>query len=129
VKFNGTSAAPTSWTSTQIKAPVPASATTGNVVVTVDTHASNGVTFTVIPHITSPLSPASGPVGTSVTISGTGFGATKGTSTVTFNAKTATPTSWSDTEIKAPVPSGATTGPVVVTVGGNKSNGVTFTVN
>lgn len=36
------------------------------------------------PHITS-LNPTSGPVGTSVTITGTGFGGTQGTSTVAFN--------------------------------------------
>ena len=39
-----------------------------------------------------------------------------------------TPTSWSATSITVPVPSGATTGNVVVTVGGVASNGVSFTV-
>ena len=63
-----------------------------------------------------------------VTISGTNFGSTKGTSTVTFNGTTATPTSWSATSIVVPVPSGATTGNVVVTVGGTASNALTFTV-
>src|SRR5262249_39744249 len=38
------------------------------------------------------------------------------------------PSSWSDTSVVAPVPSGATTGPVVITVNGEASNGVTFTV-
>ncbi len=74
------------------------------------------------------LSPASGPVGTSVTITGTNFGPTQGTSTVTFNGTAATPTSWSATNIVAPVPTGATTGNVVVTVGGVASGGTTFTV-
>ena len=69
------------------------------------------------PNIVS-LGPASGPVGTSVTITGTNFGTTQGTSTVTFNGTAATPTSWSATSIVVPVPSGATTGNVVVTVGG-----------
>jgi hypothetical protein len=36
--------------------------------------------------------------------------------------------SWSDTRIVALVPANATTGPVVVTVGGVPSNGVTFTI-
>jgi hypothetical protein len=63
-----------------------------------------------------------------VTISGANFGATQGSSTVTFNGTTATPTSWSATSIVAPVPAGATTGNVVVTVGGVASNGVNFTV-
>ena len=47
---------------------------------------------------------------------------------MTFNGTTATPTSWSATSIVVPVPAGATTGNVVVTVGGVASNGQTFTV-
>src|SRR5260370_41993592 len=70
-----------------------------------------------VPSITS-LNPTSGLVGSSVTISGANFGATQGTSTVTFSGIAATPTSWSATSITAPVPAGATTGNVVVTVGG-----------
>jgi len=64
-----------------------AGATTGNVVVTVGGVASNGVSFTVTapgPSITS-LNPTSGLVGASVTITGANFGATQGTSTVTFS--------------------------------------------
>ena len=74
------------------------------------------------------LSPASGSVGTAVTISGANFGATKGTSVVRFNGTVGTPTSWSASAIVVPVPAGATTGPVVVTVNSAASNGVTFTV-
>ncbi|HKV25954.1 MAG TPA: Ig-like domain-containing protein [Candidatus Acidoferrum sp.] len=130
VKFNGTVATPTSWNATSIVAAVPTGATSGNVVVTVGGVTSNGVNFTVTtpaPSIMS-LSPASGAVGTSVTISGANLGAAQGTSTVRFNGTTATPTSWSATSIGVPVPSGATTGSVVVTVGGVASNGATFTV-
>jgi hypothetical protein len=79
------------------------------------------------PNITS-LSPASGSVGTSVTISGTNFGTTQGTSTVKFNGTTATPTNWTATSIVAPVPNGASTGNLVATVGGAASNGVNFAV-
>jgi hypothetical protein len=75
------------------------------------------------------LSPSSGPAGTLVTITGTNFGATQGESTINFNGTAATPTSWSATSIVVPVPPGATTGNVVVTVGGQASNGVAFTVN
>jgi len=130
VKFNGTTATPTSWSATSIVVPVPAGASSGNVVVTVNGTASNGVTFTVsspTPAISS-LSPASGAVGTAVTINGTNFGAAQGSSTVTFNGTAATPTSWSATSIVAPVPAGATSGDVVVTVNGAASNGVAFTV-
>jgi len=127
VAFNGITTTPTSWSDTSIVAPVPVGAATGPVVVTVAGNASNGVAFTVIPQISS-LSPNSGPIGTSVTISGTNFGATQGTSTITFNGTAATPSSWAATTIVAPVPAGATTGPVVVTVGGQASAGVTFTI-
>ncbi|PYV68657.1 MAG: hypothetical protein DMG97_24190 [Acidobacteria bacterium] len=127
VKFNGVTSTPTSWSSSKIVAPVPGAATTGNVVVTVGSSASNGVQFTVTPNISS-LAPNSGAVGASITISGSGFGSTQGTSTIKFNGTTATPTSWSAASIVAPVPSGAATGNVVVTVNNVASNGVSFTV-
>jgi hypothetical protein len=130
VRFNGTTATPTSWSASSIVVRVPSGATTGSVVVTVGGLASNSLSFTVsasAPTITS-VSPSSGPTGTSVTIAGANFGATQGISTVRFNGTAATPTSWSAGSIVAPVPSGATTGPVTVTVGGAVSNGVSFTV-
>jgi len=130
VTFNGVIATPSSWSETSIVAPVPGGATTGPVVVTVGGQASNGVTFTVPPpppQINS-LSPTFGPIGAGVTIAGLNFGATQGSSTVTFNGMAATPSSWSGTSIIVPVPSGVTTGPVVVTVEGQASNRVTFTV-
>src|SRR5947207_1827852 len=117
----------TRWRDISIVVSVPGGATTGNVVVTVGGVASNGVSFTVTssaPAITS-LNPTTGPVGTAVTITGTNFGTT---GTVTFNGTTASTTSWSATSIVASVPGGATTGNVVVTVGGVASNGVNFTV-
>ena len=80
------------------------------------------------PSITS-LSPVSGAVGASVTITGTNFGSSQGTSAVTFNSTTTTTiTSWGATSIVAVVPTGATTGNVVVTVSGVASNSKTFTV-
>ena len=131
ITFNGIAATSTSWSATSIVAPVPAGATTGNVVVTVGGAASNGMAFTVTtasaPSITS-LNPTTGAVGTQVTIAGMNFGASRGSSTVTFNGIAAAPTSWSATSIVAPVPTGATNGNVVVTVGGVASNGLTFTV-
>ncbi|MCU1241416.1 MAG: hypothetical protein JWO71_2142, partial [Candidatus Acidoferrum typicum] len=129
--FNGVATTPTSWTATGITAPVPTGATTGNVVVTVSGQSSSGVTFTVTtlpPPTLANLNPPLGLIGTSVTITGTNFGPSKGTSTVTFNGVAAVPTSWSMTSIVAPVPSGATTGSVLVTVGGVTSNGSNFTV-
>jgi hypothetical protein len=129
VKFNGTTASATSWSATSITATVPAGATTGNVVVTVSGVASAGKAFTVVaaPSITS-LSPTSGAPGTVVTITGTNFGAAQGTGTVSFNGTAGTPTSWNATTIKVPVPTGATTGNVVVRASGVDSNGKPFTV-
>jgi hypothetical protein len=126
VTFNGTAATPTSWSATNIAVPVPIGSSSGNVVVTVGGAASSGTPFTVLPSISS-LSPTIGPVGTPITITGSGFGPTQGTSTVTFNGIAATPTSWSTTSIAVRVPAGATTGSVIVTVGGATSysnNGV-----
>jgi hypothetical protein len=79
--------------------------------------------------IISSLSPNFGPVGTAVTITGTNFGSSQGTSTVTFNGVPATVTTWNGTSIAVSVPSGATTGSVFVTVSGVASNGITFTVS
>jgi len=128
VTFNGAVAAVTSWNDTSIIVTVPLGATSGNVVVTAGTGvASNSVSFTVVPNISS-IAPNSGGIGSVVVITGTTFGATQGSSTVTFNGTAATITNWSATSITAAVSAGATTGSVVVTAGGVSSSGVPFTV-
>jgi IPT/TIG domain/Bacterial Ig-like domain (group 2)/Kelch motif/Galactose oxidase, central domain len=130
VQFNGTTATTFAlWSPTSIKVAAPTGATTGNVVVTVGGMASNGKSFTVkpTPSITG-LSTTFGAVGISVTISGANFGTPQGTSTVKFNGVTATPTSWGASQIMVPVPSGASTGSVVVNTSGVDTNGVNFTV-
>lgn len=128
VTFNGTTATVTSWANTKVVATVPTAATTGNVVVTVSTQASNGVSFKVLPHITSD-SPTTQPIGKNVTINGSGFGTSQGSSTITFGGVTASAATWTTTQIVATVPSGVAIGsdPIVVTVGGSASNSVTFT--
>ena len=129
VKFNGTTATVGIWTDSAIVTTVPTGATTGNVVVTVAGVDSNGIAFTVgsDPIITS-MSPSAGSVGTSITISGANFGATQGTSVVTFNGKAATATSWSATSIVVQVPANATSGNLVVTAAGVASNATPFIV-
>lgn len=82
-----------------------------------------------VPPTISGLSPTSGSVGTPVTISGNNFGGSQGTSTVKFNGMTSTPAGWSNTSIDTLVPAGATTGQVVVNVGGVNSNGASFSIN
>ena len=132
ITFNGTTASVTSWSTTSITVTVPNGATTGPVVATVSGVTSNSVSFSALSLVATPtiinLSPTSGAVGTSATIMGTSFGATQATSTVTLNNASVPVTTWSDTRIVVTVPSGATTGNVVVTVSGVGSNGVNFIV-
>ena len=78
--------------------------------------------------VVSTLTPATGPAGTIVTLDGLNFGATQSGSTLTFNGVTAAITSWNDRTIVTTVPLYSTTGPVVVTVSGVASNGLTFVV-
>lgn len=80
------------------------------------------------PPTISSLSPTSGEIGISVTITGTNFGTSQGSSTVTFGGVAANATSWSSTQIVATVPDGTVSGNVIVTVVGVASNGVNFTV-
>jgi hypothetical protein len=76
----------------------------------------------------SSFSPASGPVGTSVTIHGHNFSGPNVTS-VTFNGTSATFTIDNAQKITATVPSGATTGPIAVTSpDGTATSATNFTV-
>ena len=128
VKFGGTPVTKAQLTgSTFILATVPAGALTGTVTVTTGaTTLTSNATFKVKPTIKT-FSPPSGPVGTSVMITGTGL--TQATR-VTFNGTSATFTVNSDTQITATVPTGATTGKIaLVTKGGSAISSGTFTVN
>lgn len=74
----------------------------------------------------SSLSSYASPAGTVVTITGTGFGATKTSSWVTFAGVRGTHLSWTDTEITAMVPTRSDPGYVGVVVDGVWSNGLYF---
>lgn len=77
----------------------------------------------------SSFSPSSGTVGTTVTITGDDFDPTAANNSVTFNGTAATVSSSTRTQIVTTVPSGATTGPISVTVNGKKTTFSTdFTV-
>jgi IPT/TIG domain-containing protein/List-Bact-rpt repeat protein len=128
VAFNGVGATFTVSSDTSIQATVPAGATTGTLTVTTPGGtATSGNSFTVVsPPAIASFAPTSGPVGTTVTISGTKF---TGASAVAFNGVGATFTLSSDTSIQATVPAGATTGPLSVTTpGGTATSGSSFTV-
>ena len=87
------------------------------------------ISSTSSPVITG-LSPATGPVGTQVTISGTGFGASAIGSSVTLGGSPLLLNSWSDTSIVATIPAGAMSGPLLVSVAPslNSSNALMFTI-
>jgi len=80
--------------------------------------------------IITAVAPAWGAVGSEIILKGFNFGATTGeTLSVSFKSGIATQVSRLDNQtLKVMVPSGATTGEVVVTVGGINSNAGAFTV-
>lgn len=78
---------------------------------------------------TATLSPTFGPIGTHVTITGSGFTGGNPPKDVTFNGVHAAPAIVDDTHLTTTVPSGATTGPVVVTATDDTTTSAgTFTV-
>jgi IPT/TIG domain-containing protein/flagellar hook capping protein FlgD len=128
VKFNGTTASYLIDSDTQLRATVPAGATSGPISVSnpMGTFTS-GPSFTVLPPPTiTTFNPVSGPVGTQVTVRGTRF---NGASAVQFNGTAAVYTVDSDTTLRATVPNGATTGPIAVTSStGTATSAASFTV-
>ncbi|MBX5442654.1 MAG: IPT/TIG domain-containing protein [Solirubrobacteraceae bacterium] len=131
VSFGGTAATQFTVVSpTQITATVPPGAQSGPITVTTPNGtATSGTPFqtTPAPTITA-LSPASGRVGTQVTITGTNL---TGATQVSFNGIPATGVAVaSPTQLTATVPTGAGAGTVTVTTpGGTASSPSPFTVS
>jgi uncharacterized repeat protein (TIGR03803 family) len=127
VSFNGKAAAFTIVSGTYMTATVPAGATTGIVTVTMPGgNLKSKRNFRVTPTIQS-FTPASGPVGTAVPI--TGVSLTQ-TTKVSFGGVQATTfVVNSDTKVTATVPAGAKTGKIVITTsGGTATSSAIFTV-
>ncbi len=131
VKFGGVAAKSVTLAgTTYLTAVVPTGAHTGAVTVTTgSTTLTSSQTFKVKPKIAT-FAPPSGPIGTLVTINGTGL---TQTTSVKFGTVTATTfTVVSDSEITADVPSGLAAGPVTISVttsGGTANSSTKFTVN
>jgi large repetitive protein len=129
VLFNGIAAAFTVVSSTEITAIVPAGATTG--IVTVITPSGTLKTIVIfyvnVATQIKTFSPKSGPVGTTVTITGVGL---TGTTGVTFDGVAATNfTVVSDKKATVTVPTGAKTGKIAIaTAGGTVTSKSSFTV-
>ncbi len=128
VTFNGTAASFTIDNAAEIDATVPAGATSGPVSVTTPLGTATSATdFTVIgaPTVTG-FTPTSGPVGTSVALTGTDF---SGATAVKFNGTGASFTEGSDAQITAIVPASATSGTITITTpGGTAASQTRFTV-
>jgi hypothetical protein len=110
---------------TQLTVAAPAGVSTGPVVVTTPNGVSNGMPFTGAPAL-SGLSPASGPAGTVVTLTGAGL---LNASAVTFGGVAAPgfTVNAAGTSLSVSAPVGVLSGPVHVTTPYGVSNGVTFT--
>ncbi len=128
VAFNGTQATITASTDTSITVTVPTGATSGPVMITVGGQTLTAGTFTVADNpnafTVADFAPKSAAVGDSLTITGSGFT----NPTVTINGTPATVTASAATSITVTVPTGVTSGPVIVTVGGQTQSAGTFTI-
>ncbi|MBI3476780.1 MAG: IPT/TIG domain-containing protein [Acidobacteria bacterium] len=128
VKFGSGSATFNVVSDSYMTATVPANGTSGNVtVVTPAGTLTSNKAYKIAPVITG-FSPPSGPVGSLVTITGSGF---IGTTQVKFGGVKATSYTVdpSGASITATVPVGAKTGKIAIkTSGGNASSKTTFTV-
>ncbi len=137
VTVNGGTFTVSTWANTSITGTISNTGTlTGNIVVTVGGKTAS-IAFSLLPCITS-LSPSSGGVGSTITINGNEFGADPGsgnydttTNNITLNG-VAVPTadvfSWDTSTIIFFVPTGSTSGNIIVTATSNTSNAVSFTV-
>ncbi|MFM2182483.1 MAG: hypothetical protein RJB61_777, partial [Actinomycetota bacterium] len=129
VAFNGTAAQFTVVDDTSITTTVPVGATNGPITVTTGAGTGTSTTNFIVglpaPTIAS-FSPASGGIGTSVTILGDNF---QSGSEVRFNGALATNVTVSSlTQIIAVVPAGTTTGPITVTTtSGTGTSATNFT--
>ncbi|WP_338029150.1 FG-GAP-like repeat-containing protein [Gloeobacter kilaueensis] len=113
---------------TILQATVPPGAATGRVSATADSITYYGPSFRVdvpLPPVIVALSVSSGPIGSTVVITGSGFSST---SAVTLNGTVASFVINSDTQITVTIPPGATSGPIQITNAGGSVNAGTFTV-
>jgi hypothetical protein len=111
----GETASPTSVTSTSLHVTVPAGALSGNV--SVMNPAGTGTTtaiFKVLPKITG-FNPASGAVGTQITVDGTNLKIGATNPVVKIGAKVVTTFTATDLQVVLTIPAGAVTGKITIT--------------
>jgi hypothetical protein len=126
VTFNGTTAQASNWSDGTIAATVPAGASTGQVVVTVQGVSSNGMAFSVVidPQITQVV-PAAPVVGEDVVITGSNFGSIIGDVSIAGVASTIV--EWTNTSVTVTVPP-AVSGSLSLTSAEGRSNSVPLSI-
>jgi len=117
-----------SWSDTQVVALVASGAASANAQVLQNGVMSNAVPFKVNTLQLTSISPTSGSVGTSVTFTGTGFGASQGSGVVWLGSIAGQVVSWSDTQVVATVAAGALSGIARIQQNGMWSNAFGFKV-
>ncbi len=129
VFFNGRPAGVVYWSGARIDVTVPYFSGSGPVTVTTTAGTSNGVYFTLLPRLKS-ISPSTAAPGDLIILTGTSFGSSQGSNTISFNGKPpASVKSWSDMKIEAYLPSDVASGNVTVTTAAGKSNTLSLTVS
>lgn len=126
VMVNGKEAVITSVNDTFLIAAVPVGAGSGPVKVIVDGKEVTGPVFTF--QNISKIKPLKGGKGTHVTVSGEGFSTVAAENGIAFNGKPGTVISATGTELVVATPDDVATGPLSVTVNGEKTVGPVFTV-
>ncbi|MGV3526617.1 MAG: IPT/TIG domain-containing protein [Candidatus Sericytochromatia bacterium] len=129
VKFGTTDATVTDATATSLTVNVPPGVSgTQSVTVTVGSQTSSGVDYAITPVVSS-LSANAGSIGSSLTLTGTGFSATDEDNTVFFGSTEATVTAATATSLTVEVPAGISGAQNVSVEVGSQTSGETRTFN
>ena len=124
--FSGVSAPVVSWSDTKVVIRVPSGAQTGDLKASIQ-----GVSFVVTSLTINSIAqavPDRGIAGDEIVVSGTGFGASLGSSYVTIGETRAEIIAWSDNLIRLRIAPDTRPGNLVVHAGGIDSNGVSVVV-
>jgi sugar lactone lactonase YvrE len=126
VLVNGVKARVVSVSDTLIVAEIPENAGSGPVTVQVDGKTSSGAIFNF--QSIAGIKPITGGAGTKVTIKGAGFEGTTAGNVVEFNGKQAEVLEATPGQLVVVAPQGVTTGPLSISINGQKTTGPAFTV-
>ncbi|MBC9911865.1 IPT/TIG domain-containing protein [Chitinophaga varians] len=126
VLVNGKEATITTVNDTTLIASVPVSAGSGAIRVVVDGKEVTGPGFLF--QDISKIKPLKGGKGTQVTITGEGFNTVAANNAIAFNGKAGTVISATTTQLVVATPDDVATGPLTVTINGQKTVGPVFTV-